>query len=120
MKYAVLKSKIHCAKVTHASFDYEGSIEIDESLMKAAGLKEYEKVLVANFTNGNRYETYVIKGKADSGIIGVNGAGARYNVVGDKVTIFAFTEIDESESANPKIVVVDEENRILKILKKTS
>ncbi len=94
---------------------YEGSIEIDETLMKAAGIREYEKVLVANFTNGNRYETYVIKGKPDSGTIGVNGAGARYSVVGDQVTIFAFADIDESESLRPKILLVDSENRIKKI-----
>ena len=112
MKLTVLKSKIHCATVTKASLDYEGSIEIDETLMKAAGLIEFEKVLVANFTNGNRYETYVMKGKADSGVIGVNGAGARYSAVGDKVTVFAFTQIEESETIGPKIVLVDEKNRI--------
>ena len=66
MTLTVLKSKIHCATVTQASLDYEGSIEIDAALMHAAGLIEYEKVLVANFTNGNRYETYVIKADAES------------------------------------------------------
>jgi aspartate 1-decarboxylase len=116
MKYVVLKSKIHSATVTGASLEYEGSIEIDEDIMKAAGIKEYEKVLVANFTNGNRYETYVIKGKPGSGIMRVNGAGARYSVVGDKVTVFAFTEIEESESAKPKIVLMDKNNHIKKIL----
>jgi len=115
MKYTVLKSKIHSAKITAASLEYEGSIEIDEALMEASGIREYEKVLVANFTNGNRYETYVIKGKRDSGEIHVNGTGARYGVTGDKVTIFAFTEIEESESAHPKIVLVDQTNRVKKI-----
>jgi aspartate 1-decarboxylase len=112
MKLTVLKSKIHCAIVTKASLDYEGSIEVDETLMKAAGIIEYEKVLVANFTNGNRYETYVMKGKADSGVIGVNGAGAKYSQVGDKVTIFAFAQTEESEQGSPKIVIADEKNRI--------
>jgi len=84
------------------------------TLMEASGIREYEKVLVANF-NGNRYETYVMKGKRDSGEIHVNGAGARYGAIGDKVTIFAFTEIEESESAHPKIVLVDQTNRVKKI-----
>ncbi|UCG36134.1 MAG: aspartate 1-decarboxylase [Candidatus Bathyarchaeota archaeon] len=115
MKLTILKSKVHCAIVTKASLDYEGSIEIDETLMKAAGIIEYEKVLVANFTNGNRYETYVMKGMADSGVICVNGAGARYSAVGDKVTIFAFAQVEESERISPKIVLVDERNRIKSI-----
>jgi aspartate 1-decarboxylase len=115
MKYIVLKSKIHAATVTEAFLEYEGSIEIDEDIMKAAGIKEYEKVLVANFTNGNRYETYVMRGKPKSGMVRVNGAGARYSVVGDKVTVFAFTEIEESEEANPKIVLMDDKNHIKKI-----
>jgi aspartate 1-decarboxylase len=84
MRCIVLKSKIHSATVTEASLEYEGSIEIDETLMKAAGIREYEKVLVANSTNGNRYETYVIKGKPDSGTIRVNGAGARYSAIATK------------------------------------
>ena len=112
MKLTVLKSKIHCAFVTTAHLDYEGSIEIDATLMKAAGIVEYEKVLVANFTNGNRYETYVMKGEADSGVIGVNGAGARYSQVGDKVTVFAFAQADASEQVSPKIVFVDKENHV--------
>jgi aspartate 1-decarboxylase len=116
MKYEVLKSKIHSATITETSLEYEGSIEIDEDIMKAAGIKEYEKVLVANFTNGNRYETYVMRGQPKSGTVRVTGGGARYSVVGDKVTVFAFTEIEESESANPKIVLVDSKNHIKRIL----
>jgi aspartate 1-decarboxylase len=72
--------------------------------------------LVANFTNGNRYETYVMRGQPKSGTVRVTGGGARYSVVGDKVTVFAFTEIEESESANPKIVLVDSKNHIKRIL----
>lgn len=118
MKIFVLKSKIHNAIVTESKLEYEGSIVIDESLMKAANIKEYEKVLVANFTNGNRYETYVMKGKPESGIISVNGAGARYSCVGDKITIFAFASIEENEEIKPRIVIVDEKNKIKKLFKK--
>ncbi len=116
MRITVLKSKVHNATVTETKLDYEGSLVMDESLMKATNIREYEKVLVANSTNGNRYETYVMKGKADSGIVSANGAGARYSSVGDKITIFAFTEIDESERTNPRIVLVDEKNRVKKII----
>lgn len=117
MDIIVLKSKIHTAHVTQADLHYEGSIAIDETLMKQSGIREYEKVLVANFTNGNRYETYAIKAPAGSGTIGVNGAGARYSCVGDTVTIFAFAHIDEKETLKPKVIVVDEKNKI-KFVKK--
>lgn len=116
MKISVLKSKIHTGRITEANLEYEGSIAIDENLMKAAGIVEYEKVLVANFTNGNRYETYVIKGEAGSGIISVNGAGARYSCVGDLVTIMAFTNIDETEIIKPKVIILDKKNNIEKII----
>ena len=116
MRIHVLKSKVHNATVTEANLDYEGSLLMDESLMKSANIREFEKVLVANFTNGNRYETYVMKGKADSGVISVNGAGARYSCPGDKITIFAFAEIEESDIMSPKIVLVDENNRVKKLL----
>ncbi len=114
MKITILKSKIHTATVTGAKLHYEGSIEIDETLMKEASIREYEKVLVANFTNGNRYETYVIKGKAGSGTIAVNGGGARYSAVGDTLTIFAFAQIDEAKKLKPKIIILGKNNRIVK------
>ena len=112
MRIHILKSKIHTARVTGAVLEYEGSIVIDADLMAAAGLREFEKVLVANFTNGNRYETYVMTGEAGSGVISVNGAGARYSCVGDLVTIFAFAEIDAEETIEPRIIVCDEKNRV--------
>ncbi len=115
MKITVLKSKIHTARVTETNLHYEGSIIIDEELMEAANIKEYEKVLVANFTNGNRYETYAMKGARNSGIISVNGGGARYSCIGDEVTIFAFAQVEEYESIKPKIIIVDKENKIQKI-----
>lgn len=115
MKITVLKSKIHTATVTEANLEYEGSIVIDETIMKAVGIVEYEKVLVANFTNGNRYETYVIKGAVNSGIISVNGGGARYSCVGDTITIFAFINLEVGEKFQPKIIILDENNSIKKV-----
>jgi aspartate 1-decarboxylase len=117
MRVHVLKSKIHTARVTDAVLDYEGSIVVDADLMEASGLRAFEKVLVANFTNGNRYETYVISGPAGSGVISVNGAGARYSCVGDQVTIFAFAEIEASEALVPKIIVCDDANRIKTVVR---
>jgi len=115
MKYTALKSKIHSARVTERRFKYEGSIEIDSELLEAGRFKPHEKVLVANFTNGFRYETYLIEGEAGSGIIAVSGGGARYSCVGDIVTIFAFGEYDEKEIPHPYIVLVDENNRIKEV-----
>ena len=112
MRIFVLKSKLYTGRVTEANLNYEGSIVIDEDLMDAVGVRRFEKVLVANFTNGNRYETYALKGGRGSGVISVNGAGARYSCVGDRVTIFAFADIDEHESLEPRIAILDEENRI--------
>jgi len=112
MKIFVLKSKIHNARVTECKPEYEGSIIIDETLMKAVNIIQYEKVLVANAENGNRYETYVMKGKKDSGIISINGAGTKYSSVGDRLTIFAFAAVEENEVLKPNIIVVDAQNRI--------
>jgi aspartate 1-decarboxylase len=117
MRIHVLKSKIHTARVTEAKLHYEGSIEIDADLMQACGIREYEKVLVANFTNGNRYETYAIAAPEGSGTVSVNGAGARYSCVGDTVTIFAFAEIDADEEFEPLIVVCDAENQMKAVVR---
>ena len=116
MLITVCKSKIHRATVTDANLDYVGSITIDYDLMKAADLVEYEKVQVANITNGNRFETYVIKGEAGSGVIGLNGAAARLGRVSDLVIIIAYGHIDksESDSINPAIVIVDKDNKLIK------
>ena len=83
----VLKAKIHRATVTQAELDYVGSITIDEALIEAAGIREYERVQVVDINNGNRLETYVIAGERDSGIICLNGAAARLVEIGDKVII---------------------------------
>ena len=109
--HCILKSKIHRATVTRTDKDYVGSITVDRSLMDAAGLIEYEKVLVADIDNGSRFETYVIGG--GKGAIEVNGAAANIAEVGDKVIIMSFALVGEGEGATaPKIVVVDEENKV--------
>ena len=108
------KSKIHGARITFADLHYEGSITIDEELMLAAGLLPYERVQVVNINNGQRFETYVIKGKAGSGDIQLNGPAARLGEIGDTVHILAYALIDEGESTffEPKIIHVDEKNRV--------
>ncbi|MEA3499714.1 MAG: aspartate 1-decarboxylase [Candidatus Marinimicrobia bacterium] len=113
-----LKSKIHEATINEANLNYTGSIEIDEELMKASNIREFEKVLVANIDNGNRFETYVIKGKWGEKKIGLNGAAARLGEVGDRIIIMSFAFLDEKEEANfkPKIVILDEKNNIIQKL----
>jgi aspartate 1-decarboxylase len=110
----VLKSKIHKATVTEANLDYEGSITIDEILMKKADLLAGEKVEVFNMNSGSRFETYVIKGKKDSQAICLNGPAAHLGSVGDKVIIVSYLLVEEKKAhlVKPKIVYVDERNRI--------
>ncbi len=110
----VVKSKIHRATVTEANINYVGSITIDEALMDAANLIENEKVQVVNINNGQRIETYVIKGERNSGTICLNGAAARIAVVGDMLIIisYALMEADQARSFQPAIIFPDERNRI--------
>lgn len=110
----ILKSKIHRAIVTEANLEYIGSITIDREIMERAGLVEYEKVLVVNINNGARFETYTIAGKKGSSIICLNGACARLAQIGDKVIILSFTLISEDEvkKFKPKMIFVDDNNRI--------
>ncbi len=110
----MLKSKIHRAKVTEANLQYEGSITIDERLMKAASIIEFEKVEVLNLNNGSRIETYAIKGKQGSGIICLNGAAARGACIGDEVIILSYVVVEEKSAASikPKIVKVNGKNRL--------
>ena len=107
-----MKSKIHRAKVTAANLNYEGSITIDKELMDAADLKPYERVDVYNITNGARFQTYVIEGERGSGEICLNGAAARLVSIGDLVIIVSYAYYQEDEYKGPKIVFVDENNRI--------
>jgi aspartate 1-decarboxylase len=105
----VLKSKIHRVTVTEANLNYIGSITIDEDLMDASNIIQNEKVQVLNLNNGERFETYVIKGKRGSGDICVNGAAARKVIVGDILLImaYAFMEPKEAKSFNPAIIFPD-------------
>ncbi len=115
MRRSFFKSKIHRATVTHADLDYEGSISIDEELMEAAGIWQYEQIHVWNITRGTRLTTYAIEGERGSGVICVNGAAAHQNEPGDVVILATFAEMDESEARahRPKVVLVDAQNRIV-------
>ncbi|HNX43075.1 MAG TPA: aspartate 1-decarboxylase [Bacteroidales bacterium] len=114
MTIEILKSKIHRATVTQANLNYIGSISIDENLMDAANLIEFEKVQVVNINNGERLETYVIKAERGSGVISLNGAAARKASVGDLVIIagFAQMEFGEAKKFRPAIVFPDANNQI--------
>jgi len=115
MQRNMLKSKVHRATVTMADLDYVGSIEIDLDLMEAADLIENEQVHVWNITTGQRFITYAVEGPRGSGVICVNGAAAHRANVGDLVIIASFVALDDAEAKryNPKLVFVDENNRIM-------
>lgn len=115
MTIEILKSKIHRATITESNLHYIGSIGIDENLMEAANLIEFEKVQVLNINNGERLETYVIKGERGSGMISLNGAAARKAVAGDLVIIAAFAHMtsEEAREFKPAIVFPDSNNRIV-------
>ena len=114
MNIEILKSKIHRATVTEADLNYVGSITIDEALMEAANLIENEKVQVLNVNNGERLETYVIKGAKGSGVICLNGPAARKAAVGDVVVIISYASMDfeEAKRFKPTIVFPNEKNQI--------
>ena len=116
MLIQVCKSKIHRATVTEARLDYEGSITIDSKIMERANLVPFEKVQVVNLNNGERFETYVIKGKPNSGTICLNGPAARLGQKKDLVIIigYACVEPKETKSLKPKLVYLDSNNRIAK------
>ena len=113
MKILVLKSKIHRAKVTAKNINYSGSITLDTELIEKAGLIEFEKVEIYNISNGERFSTYVIKGSREKREVILNGAAARKVEVGDPLIIVSYAIVDEKEDFKPKIVVLDEENKIV-------
>jgi len=117
MQISMLKSKIHRAAVTEAELNYVGSITIDEKLMEAANLYEYERVHVVNINSGSRMETYVIAGERDSGVICLNGAAARLGQKGDKVIImsYAYMTPEEAAKAAPKVVLVNDKNELVRV-----
>ena len=114
MQLRMLKGKIHRATVTGADLDYEGSIEIDSSLMDAAGILPFEQVDIWSLTTGDRFSTYALPAEKHSGIIALNGAAARKVQPGDEIIIAAFVLVNEKEALRwkPKVVFVDELNRV--------
>lgn len=117
MNLTMLGGKIHRATVTEAKLDYVGSITIDGKLLDAAGILEYEKVQVVDVNNGERFETYTIRGEEGSNIVCVNGAAARCVQPNDKVIIMSYVSLtrDEASTYKPKVIFVDENNSISKI-----
>ena len=110
----LLRAKLHRIRVTEACLDYVGSLTVDEDLMDAVGIFNYEKILVANVDNGERFETYVIRGPRGSGVCCLNGAAAHKGKVGDKLIVMAWAQVpeDEARTLQPKIGVLDETNRL--------
>lgn len=117
MEVTMLKGKIHRATVVQAELDYVGSITVDKELLEAAGIFEYEKVQIVDVNNGNRFETYTIAGEAGSGMICLNGAAARCVQTGDVIIIMAYCKLNHNEVKDhkPKVVFVDDKNKISKI-----
>ncbi len=117
MNITMLKGKIHRAVVVQAELNYVGSVTVDPALMKAAGILEYEKVQIVDIENGNRFETYTIAGEENSGMICLNGAAARQVQVGDHIILMAYCDMtpEEAENHKPKVVFVDDENKIKRI-----
>ena len=116
----MLKSKIHRATIKEADLNYEGSLTIDKKLMDAVDLHPYERVMVYNINNGERFDTYAIEGEPGSGVIGLNGAAARKGMIGDQIIIvsYAFFSEEELRDYSPKIILLNKSNQIKKWLHK--
>jgi aspartate 1-decarboxylase len=114
----LLKSKIHRAAVTQTDLDYPGSVTIDADLLAACGMLPNEAVTIADCENGNRFETYIIRGEKGSGIIGVNGAAARLTNIGNRLIIMSFVLIEPAlaNTHNSRVILVDHKNRLEKTL----
>lgn len=112
-----LKSKLHLLSVTSADLEYEGSLALDPAFMDAAGIKPYEKILVANRNNGKRFETYAIPGEPGSGVVCLNGAAAHKGKPGDRIIVFTFCMLTDDEIAanKPRIAVFNEKNEIIRV-----
>lgn len=119
MTRVMLRAKLHRATVTEADLTYEGSCGIDEDLRDAAGMREYERIELYNINNGERFSTYIIKAARGSGAISLNGAAARRAHVGDLLIICTYAPMTEEEAAShkPKIVLVDDNNRVKEVRK---
>jgi len=116
MQLTLLKSKIHRATVTGASLHYEGSLTVSSDLAELVELREFEKILVGNLSNGARFETYVIYGEPQKSLIELNGATAHFGKIGDRITIMNFGSYSAEEAARhqPHILVLDEKNRVVR------
>ena len=116
MQLTLLKSKIHRATVTGASLHYEGSLTVSSDLAELVDLREYEKILVGNLSNGERFETYVIYGEPNKGLIELNGATAHLGKISDRITIMNFGSYSAEEAARhqPRILGLDEKNRVVR------
>jgi aspartate 1-decarboxylase len=121
MQRNMLKSKLHRVTTTHAELHYIGSCAIDENLLEAADIREYEEVQIWNVNNGERFATYAIKAERGSGVISVNGSAARRAAPGDLLIIASFAQYEDAELANhqPKLVFVDERNQMTALDSKT-
>ena len=117
MLMTMLKSKLHQLRITRVDLEYEGSLLVDEALLAAAGMRNFEKILVANLENGERFETYAIAGKAGSRDVCLNGAAAHKGKTGDRLIVMAWGLVDAAEAAShrPQIVRLDADNRPLAI-----
>jgi aspartate 1-decarboxylase len=117
MQRTLLRAKLHRVRVTHADLDYEGSVAVDGRLLDAADIREYERVEIYNVTNGERFNTYAIRGPEGSGMISIRGAAAHKAGPGDIVIIASYAILDEKELAafKPRLVYVDEHNRITRL-----
>jgi len=117
MLLTLLRAKIHRATVTNANLDYEGSVTVDTDLLKAAGILLYESVDIYDITNGARLRTYTIPGEPGSGTVCINGAAAHLVEEGDRVILAAYAQMtpEEARAHRPRVVLVDGENRILKV-----
>jgi len=115
MQRTMLKSKLHRVRVTHSTLHYEGSCAIDETLLEAADIREYQQIEIYNITNGERFTTYAIRAERDSGVISVNGAAAHKADPGDLIIIATYAIYNELElqKFEPTLVYVDENNRIV-------
>lgn len=110
-----LRAKIHRAVVTAADLHYNGSLTVDRTLLEASGMREYEMVQVVNVENGARFETYLIAGEPDTGVVQVNGAAARLAAMGDHIIVMAYAQVVDPvpDDWDPRIVMVDDRNRVL-------
>lgn len=117
MEITMLKGKIHRAKVVQAELDYVGSITVDQDLLDAAGILEYEKVQIVDINNGSRFETYTISGERGTGLICLNGAAARCVQVNDRIIIMSYCQVDseEAKQLKPTVVFVDDNNKVEKV-----